>query len=107
MVAPSAYTIEILLEPRPGGRRGVFDLTLIDRVRQNIFEGSVVDLDLAGKSSELPSGRSLLADDFCLRLRRGEPVPEEQGLTFGRLLLNLLLTDAHVTRAWNDIHTRR
>jgi hypothetical protein len=55
VVAPSAYTIEILLEPRPGGRRGVFDLTLIDRVRQNIFEGSVVDLDLAGKSAALCS----------------------------------------------------
>jgi tetratricopeptide (TPR) repeat protein len=107
VVAPSAYTIEILLEPRAGGRRGVFDLTLIDRVRQNVFEASVVDLDLAGKTTELPSGRALLADDFCLRLRRGEPVPEEQGLAFGHLLLSLLLTDGRVARAWNDIHARR
>lgn len=108
MVAPSAYTIEILLEPRSGGRRGVFDLTLIDRVRQNVFEASVVDLDLAGKTSELPSsGRALPADDFCARVRRGEPVPEEQGLSFGTLLLSLLLTDGRVSRAWNEINARR
>ena len=107
VIAPSAYTIEILLEPRAGGRPGLFDLTLIDRVRQNIFEAAVVDLDLAGKSAEMPSGRSLLADDFCLRLRRGDPAPEEQGLTFGRLLLNLLLTDGRVARTWDEIHNRR
>lgn len=107
MIAETAYTIEILLEPRRGARPGAFDVTLVDRGRHGFFEAGVADLDLAGQMVTLPGGSELDAGEIGARVRRGEPVSVEEGLALGRLLRSLLFADACLERAWSEIAARR
>lgn len=107
MIAPAPYTVELLIEPAERAHPARMDVTLIDFERQGQAEAGTCDFSLAARSAELSNGRPLPMADFIERLKRGEPLPEEHGMAFGRALLGYLLAETSLSRAWEEISEKR
>lgn len=102
--ARERYTIEIILRPRePEERPLLMDVEMRDHITRGNSGGGVIDFDLTER--EISAGYT--AGRFIRRFLRGEALPVEDGLAFGRMLFDRFVGEKSLQNCWERAQARR